>query len=93
MSVDHLKDHTIPFSQYKTPPLPGATDLFIADVLKIAEERCLYLEAETEKMKRNGSKISSTKVEHEYVLRIHVKHTKAHPLKNLVAISQLGHFF
>ena len=39
-------DHTLPFSQYKAPPLPAAADLYVADILKIAEQRCVTLEEE-----------------------------------------------
>jgi len=63
----HLKngviDHTLPFSTYKAPPLPAANDIYIADVLKIAEQRCLNLEEEIKQI-RNSKTDSENRIKY-----------------------------
>jgi len=44
-------DNTLPFSEFKATPIPAANDLYVADVLKIAEQRCNTLEGECSKLR------------------------------------------
>merc|ERR1712131_278050 len=46
-------DHTLPYSKFQAPPIPAPDDLFVADVLKMTEERCAQLENQLVKVKQS----------------------------------------